>query len=82
MRKIYKDICSEVINSFSIVLGIDVKNIDANQNFSKYSNLDSMGFVKLIISLNKQFDIELDTEIVLNCNNIIQISKYIETLKK
>ena len=41
-----------------------------------------MGFVKLIISLNKQFDVELDTEIVLNCNNIIQISKYIETLKK
>ena len=82
MRDINKDIFSVVMNSFAIALGIDVEKIDANQNFSKYSNLDSMGFVKLIISLNKQFNVELDTEIILNCNNIIQISQYIEKLKK
>ncbi len=82
MRDVNKDIFSVVMNSFAIALGIDVEKIDANQNFSKYSNLDSMGFVKLIISLNKQFNVELDTEIILNCNNIIQISQYIEKLKK
>ena len=50
------------------------------RNFAEYSNLDSLGFVKLIVSLNEKFNIELDTELVLECDNIIQISNYIKGL--
>ena len=82
MKKINQDICNKVLYSFTEALEINSKNINIERNLLEFSNLDSLGFVKLIISLNKKFDIELDTEHVLECLNIIEISNYIESLMK
>ena len=59
---------------------INSSEINIERKFSEFSTLDSLGFVKLIISLNEQFDVELDTENVLECDNIVQLSIYIESL--
>ncbi|OUX15667.1 MAG: hypothetical protein CBE11_03710 [Rickettsiales bacterium TMED251] len=80
MLQFNKEICKKVKSSFAEALEEDVDNLDANKDFDEYSDLDSMGFVKLIISLNKLFVIELDTEKILECKNIIEVSNYIETL--
>ena len=59
---------------------INSSEINIERKFSEFSTLNSLGFVKLIISLNEQFDVELDTENVLECDNIVQLSIYIESL--
>ena len=82
MNKFNKNISSKVLSSFAEALEINPANINIERNFSEFSNLDSLGFVKLIVSLNEEFNIELDTEHVLECDNIIQISNYIEGLIK
>ena len=80
MNKLDKKICDKVLSSFAGALKINSSDINIERNFSEFSNLDSLGFVKLIISLNEKFNIELDTERVLKCDNIIQLSNYIESL--
>ncbi len=80
MNKFNKQICDKVLSSFTEALKIDRSDINIERKFSEFSNLDSLGFVKLIISLNNEFNIELDTEHVLECDNIIQLSNYIESL--
>ena len=80
MNKFNKQICDKVLSSFAEALKIDRSDINIERKFSEFSNLDSLGFVKLIISLNNEFNIELDTEHVLECDNIIQLSNYIESL--
>ena len=75
-----QDILKKVKLALSDALQIDEKNLNEKEKFSQYSNLDSMGFVKLIITLNEVFDTELDTEKVLECDNIRQLSIYIEGL--
>ena len=82
MNKFNENISSKVLSSFAEALEINPANINIERNFSEFSNLDSLGFVKLIVSLNEEFNIELDTEHVLECDNIIQISNYIEGLIK
>ena len=80
MKEFNKNINNKVLSSFAEALKIDPLDINIERNFAEYSNLDSLGFVRLILSLNKEFNIELDTELVLECNNIIQISNYIKGL--
>jgi len=80
MKKFNKNINNKVLSAFAESLEINPKNIDIERQFSEFSNLDSLGFVKLIVSLNEIFNIELDTEHVLECENIIQIGNYIEGL--
>ena len=80
MKEFNKNINNKVLSSFAEALKIDPLDINIERNFAEYSNLDSLGFVKLIVSLNEKFNIELDTELVLECNNIIQISNYIKGL--
>ena len=80
MKEINKNINNKVLSSFAEALKIDPLDINIERNFAEYSNLDSLGFVKLIVSLNEKFNIELDTEFVLECDNIIQISNYIKGL--
>ena len=80
MKEFNKNINNKVLSSFAEALKIDPLDINIERNFAEYSNLDSLGFVKLIVSLNEEFNIELDTELVLECNNIIQISNYIKGL--
>ena len=80
MNKFNKKISDKVLISFAEALKINSSDINIERNFSEFSNLDSLGFVKLIISLNEKFNIELDTERVLKCDNIIQLSIYIESL--
>ena len=75
-----QNINNKVLSSFAEALEIDPLDINIDRNFAEYSNLDSLGFVKLIVSLNEKFNIELDTELVLECDNIIQISNYIKGL--
>ena len=75
-----QDICKKIKSALSDALQIDEKNLNEKEKFSQYSSLDSMGFVKLIITLNEIFDTELDTEKVLECDNILQLSIYIEDL--
>lgn len=80
MKEFNKNINNKVLSSFAEALEIDPLDINIDRNFAEYSNLDSLGFVKLIVSLNEKFNIELDTELVLECDNIIQISNYIKGL--
>ena len=80
MKEFNKNINNKVLSSFAEALKIDPLDINIERNFAEYSNLDSLGFVKLIVSLNEEFNIELDTELVLECDNIIQISNYIKGL--
>ena len=80
MKEFNKNINNKVLSSFAEALKIDPLDINIERNFAEYSNLDSLGFVRLIVSLNEEFNIELDTELVLECNNIIQISNYIKGL--
>ena len=80
MNKFNKKISNKVLTSFAEALKINSSDINIERKFSEFSTLDSLGFVKLIISLNEQFDIELDTENVLECDNIVQLSIYIESL--
>ena len=80
MNKFNKKISNKVLTSFAKALKINSSDINIERKFSKFSTLDSLGFVKLIISLNEQFEIELDTENVLECDNIVQLSIYIESL--
>lgn len=80
MNKYNKQISNKVLSSFAEALKINSSDINIERKFSEFSNLDSLGFVKLIVSLNEQFDIELDTESVLECDNIVQLSIYIESL--
>ena len=80
MSKFDKKICDRVVSAFAGALKRNRSDINIERNFSEFSNLDSLGFVKLIISLNEKFNIELDTERVLKCDNIIQLSIYIESL--
>lgn len=80
MKEFNKNINNKVLSSFAEALKIDPLDINIERNFAEYSNLDSLGFVKLIVSLNEKFNIELDTELVLECDNIIQISNYIKGL--
>jgi acyl carrier protein len=80
MNKFDKKICDKVLSSFAWALKINSSDVNVEKNFSEFSNLDSLGFVKLIISLNEKFNIELDTDHVLKCDNIIQLSIYIESL--
>ncbi len=82
MIKFNKNISNKVLSSFAKSLEINSSDINIERNFSEFSTLDSLGFVKLIISLNEEFNIELDTERVLECNNIIELSIYIESLTK
>ena len=82
MLQFNKKIFKKVKSSFAEALEEDIDNLDENKDFDEYSNLDSMGFVKLIITLNELFVIELDTEKVLECKNIIEVSNYIQTLVK
>ncbi len=80
MNKFNKNISDKVLSSFAESLEINSSDINIERNFSEYSTLDSLGFVKLIISLNEEFNIELDTKYVLECNNIVELSTYIESL--
>ena len=80
MNKFNKNISDKVLSSFAESLEINSADINIERNFSEYSTLDSLGFVKLIISLNEEFNIELDTEYVLECDNIVELSTYIESL--
>ena len=80
MNKFNKNISDKVLSSFAESLEINSSDINIERNFSEYSTLDSLGFVKLIISLNEEFNIELDTEYVLECDNIVELSTYIESL--
>ena len=80
MKEFNKNINNKVLSSFAEALKIDPLDINIERNFAEYSNLDSLGFVKLIVSLNEKFNIELDAELVLECDNIIQISNYIKGL--
>ena len=80
MKEFNKNINNKVLSSFAEALEIVPLDINIDRNFAEYSNLDSLGFVKLIVSLNEKFNIELDTELVLECDNIIQISNYIKGL--
>ena len=80
MNRFNKNISDKVLSSFAESLEINNTDINIERNFSEFSNLDSLGFVKLIISLNEEFNIELDTEYVLECENIIELSTYIESL--
>jgi acyl carrier protein len=80
VKEFNKNINNKVLSSFAEALKIDPLDINIERNFAEYSNLDSLGFVKLIVSLNEKFNIELDTELVLECDNIIQISNYIKGL--
>ena len=58
MNKLDKKICDKVLSSFAGALKINSSDINIERNFSEFSNLDSLGFVKLIISLNEKFNIE------------------------
>ena len=80
MNKFNKNISDKVLSSFAESLEINSSDINIEKKFSEYSTLDSLGFVKLIISLNEEFNIELDTEYVLECDNIVELSTYIESL--
>ena len=80
MNRFNKNISDKVLSAFAESLEINNTDINIERNFSEFSNLDSLGFVKLIISLNEEFNIELDTEYVLECENIIELSTYIESL--
>lgn len=80
MNKFNKKVSGKVLSSFAKALKINSSDINIERNFSEFSTLDSLGFVKLIISLNEEFNIELDTEHILKCDNIIQLSIYIESL--
>ena len=80
MKEFNKNINNKVLSSFAEALKIDPLDINIERNFAEYSNLDSLGFVKLIVSLNEEFNIELDTELILECDNIVQISNYIKGL--
>ena len=80
MKEFNKNINNKFLSSFAEALEIVPLDINIDRNFAEYSNLDSLGFVKLIVSLNEKFNIELDTELVLECDNIIQISNYIKGL--
>ncbi len=80
MNKFNKNISDKVLSSFAESLEINSSDINIERNFSEYSTLDSLGFVKLILSLNEEFNLELDTEYVLECDNIVELSTYIESL--
>ena len=58
MLQFNKKIFKKVKSSFAEALEEDIDNLDENKDFDEYSNLDSMGFVKLIITLNELFVIE------------------------
>ena len=80
MNKFNKNISDKVLSSFAESLEINSSDINIERNFSEFSTLDSLGFVKLILSLNEEFNLELDTEHVLECDNIVELSTYIESL--
>ena len=53
------EIEKEVLNLFSIVMDIPIKNLNKNSNPDTVENWDSLSHVKMIMEIESEFNIDL-----------------------
>jgi acyl carrier protein len=63
-------------------LGIDPSEIDPEADFGKQLGADSLDVVELVMSIEDEFDIEIEDEIASKITTLQDALNYIEKLSK
>ena len=59
----------------------DINNLDENISFIDDLNADSIEIVELVMSIEEEFDIEIEDEVLEKINTIGDVLNYIEEVK-
>ena len=58
-------------------LDLSIDDVSIEIELSDFTNLDSLGYVKIIVGLSEQFGIEVDAEEILECESVGHICNYV-----
>lgn len=59
---------------------VDVKSLNDDTSFMDDLNADSIDIVELVMSLEDEFDVQIDDEVLQRMNTIGDVIEYIEEL--
>jgi len=75
-----EDLFQGIREAIADALEIEKNDITMDKKILDFANWDSLGFVKVIMSLSKKFGKEMDAVQLINCKSISEIYEYVASL--